>query len=70
MNNKLKKYFFCFFHRVGKETWNILPWRAKCGLILLDVILYAFGIYAITLAIKKFVLCHAVICEVYGKSFF
>lgn len=73
MNSKLKslnKYFFFFFHRVGKETWQMLPWRAKVGLVLLDIILIAFCIYGIILIIQKFVLGHAVTCESCGRTFF
>ena len=52
----IKKYCFWFHHRVGKEIWQALPWRAKFGLIAIDVFCYTILIGMIVLFFRRFVL--------------
>ena len=50
-----RKYFWILFSHVGKETWQILPFRAKLGLILIDVIQISVIIGIIVIAILRLI---------------
>jgi len=50
----LKNYMYIFHSKIDKEIWKILPFRAKVGLIAIDVILWSIVTICIIILIRRY----------------